>query len=271
MAITKVGESQAFSYTGKVQEFIAPFSGLYMLEVWGARGGGYSSYFSGGKGGRSRGFILLNAGDKLFVVVGGKGTDGGTAGGYNGGGTGTIAYHNGVGEAGWHSPQTGGGGATHIAKVTGLLSTVPMASLLIVAGGGSGGYYWENWEYSGGGSGTTAGQPGGGLSGGGSNPGTQTSGYAYGVGTAGGGGGYFGGKAYSGGSGYIDGVPALTYKGISYVPSSEKGVQNDNGKASITYVAKGSIPLSLDGTEFMGISLGSIEITGVSLGDKMIY
>lgn len=37
MAITSVGQSQTFGYTGGVQAFTAPIKGLYKLEVWGQR------------------------------------------------------------------------------------------------------------------------------------------------------------------------------------------------------------------------------------------
>ena len=39
MAITNVGDSQSFSYTGGMQSFTAPQKGVYKLEVWGAAGG----------------------------------------------------------------------------------------------------------------------------------------------------------------------------------------------------------------------------------------
>ena len=38
MAITNVGDSQSFSYTGGMQSFTAPQKGVYKLEVWGAAG-----------------------------------------------------------------------------------------------------------------------------------------------------------------------------------------------------------------------------------------
>ena len=49
MAITATGQSQTFEYTGGMQSFIAPFSGEYQLEVYGAQGG--STAVAGGKGG----------------------------------------------------------------------------------------------------------------------------------------------------------------------------------------------------------------------------
>ena len=43
-------ESQEFGYTGGVQTFTVPYTGVYKLEVWGAQGGSVSGY-AGGKGG----------------------------------------------------------------------------------------------------------------------------------------------------------------------------------------------------------------------------
>ena len=58
MSITTVGESQSFSYSGGVQTFIVPYTGLYKLEVWGAQGGTKYSGI-GGKGGHSGGYKIL--------------------------------------------------------------------------------------------------------------------------------------------------------------------------------------------------------------------
>ena len=97
-----------YDYTGNVQTFTAPETGVYMLECWGANGGGgienpgVNSH--GGIGGYSRGLRKLNKGDKIYIYVGGRGTLAsalGSAGGYNGGGQG--------GPSGY-----GGGGMTHI-------------------------------------------------------------------------------------------------------------------------------------------------------------
>lgn len=35
-----MGSSTDFDYTGTIQEFVAPQDGNYLLEVWGAEGGG---------------------------------------------------------------------------------------------------------------------------------------------------------------------------------------------------------------------------------------
>ena len=95
-----------YSYTGGVQAWVAPRTGTYKLEAWGASGGGTqnaSSGSHGGKGGYSAGNISVNAGDRIYIYVGGQGTAStalGTGGGYNGGGHG--------GPSGY-----GGGGMTH--------------------------------------------------------------------------------------------------------------------------------------------------------------
>lgn len=106
--------------------------GIYELECWGAKGGGYgSNTLSGGNGGYTNGLINLTSPQSLYLVTGGKGALGGTsgthAGGYNGGGIGT-AY------------SGGGGGATHIALASGTLSSLyaDQTQILLVAGGGAG-------------------------------------------------------------------------------------------------------------------------------------
>ena len=90
-----------------------------------------------------------------------------------------------------------GGGATHIAKVTGQLSSLSsnLSDVLIVSGGGGGGMILDNVEYDG--------ADAGGISGSGDNSANQTTGYAFGQGesgtdVSGGGGGLYGG--YKGGT-----------------------------------------------------------------------
>ena len=129
-------EPQEYTYT-------VPYTGAYKLETWGAQGGTveYSSAtYRGGYGGYSVGNIQLTSGQKLYINVGGVGTGGGATslftGGYNGGGditskSSTLDHYHAT-----------GGGATHIATKTGLLSTLSsdLDSILIVSGGGGGGY-----------------------------------------------------------------------------------------------------------------------------------
>ena len=213
-------------HTGNVQTFTAPLNISYKLEVWGAQGGCLDAYEAsgnhangqGGKGGYSCGFKSIASQGKVYICVGGQGAkvtdrglfDKGSAGGYNGGGAGGGTIH------GDFVPAAGGGGATHIATADrGILKNYinNRNEIIIVAGGGGGGCFW-----------ISSGGSGGGLSGEGcypsgatdnttyALPGTQTTGYAFGLGqdgasghgglgceegTGGGGGGWYGGGAYT--------------------------------------------------------------------------
>lgn len=125
-----------FPYTGSVQEFIAPVNGIYEMTCFGAEGGteglggdnsgksynGIRLTTAGGKGGMTTGQIYLEAGTKLYVVVGQKGSQ--KNGSYNGGGAGRSAS---------------GGGATDIR-----ISSTDLNSRIMVAGGGGGGGKWGN-------------------------------------------------------------------------------------------------------------------------------
>ena len=221
-----------FEFTGGMQTYVVPATGIYKLEVWGAQGGTASGRYSGtygtvagGKGGYSVGNVSLLAGDTIYICIGGmggnaqgySGRNSVAVGGYNGGGHGREQY----GDQNWG--VGGGGGATHIGKTNTLLKDTSVSNLYIVAGGGGGGMM-DTWTptrfYPGAGGGlegtgrggtqTTAGD-GGGFGYGGTGP---SYGYGDGWRYAGGGGGYYGG-GYSlsthgvgggGGSGYIGGV-----------------------------------------------------------------
>lgn len=237
-----------YDYTGGVQTFTAPSSGYYKLETWGAQGGnatggtngGTVSGVIGGYGGYSKGVTYLKKGETVYIFVGGQGksncvsSSNGTKvfcdGGYNGGGSGLSSDAYGY--------VAGGGGATHISKEAGLLSTLSenKNTILVVSGGGGGASYYN---YSSAGN-KGMGGSGGGMSGGsgytttaGTNPsipGTQALGYAFGKGNdnssnttsivtmPGGGGGLYGGDVElksggAGGSGYI-GNDLLTNKAM---------------------------------------------------------
>jgi Glycine rich protein len=168
-------EEWDFSYNGGIQSFVAPYSGIYRLQLWGAEGGsanGNSNHRTpsgqpisnvlGGKGGYSEGDIYLVSGETIYVVVGGKGNNytsqtGSISGGYNGGGN-----SDGTTSAGGGG---GGGGATHISRQNSLLKNCSKSNVLIVAGGGGGAwgcnsYTWSNYR------GMSEGAYGGGLTGG---------------------------------------------------------------------------------------------------------
>jgi len=130
-------EETTFEFKEREEIFNTKCTGLYKLEVWGAQGGNYNTNASGGYGGYSKGEITLQAGEILYVNVGGAGTNSRASnnhvpGGYNGGGDANSVSSN--------TYISSGGGATHIATASGLLSTLEnnKSSILIVAGGGGG-------------------------------------------------------------------------------------------------------------------------------------
>ena len=226
------GETKEYDYTGNIEVFTAPTTSEYILEVWGSEGGSYNTTYIDGYGGYSTGIVSLTKGEKLYIVVGGKGTNNSTLetipGGYNGGGTGSgsanLVY------------SSSGGGATHIGKASGLLNTLSnnISDIIIVAGGG-GGTSFQTGPYSGNGGsgggytgnngtntqsnyvyGSGGSQTAGGSSGGGSKVNNEDRGLkgSFGQGgngqhySGGGGGGFYGGGASNqagagGGSGYI--------------------------------------------------------------------
>ena len=198
-----------YSYNGNYQTFTAPIAGDYKLETWGAQGGGTQ----GGFGGYSVGNVTLNKNDTLYIYIGGTTLNG--TGGYNGGGSVTDNMY-------------GGGGATHIAKTSGLLSSLinNKNSILIVSAGGGG----EGNGYAGGSGGgntgvngtgddpgsagtqTASGSNSGGCGGNKGSFGIGGSGSWYSESLGGGGAGYYGGASGGGrnnngsgggGSGYI--------------------------------------------------------------------
>ena len=144
--------SYSFGYTGAVQPFIAPVSGTYTLEVWGAQGGSFNynngtntAENYGGLGGYATCRTYLAQGETIYVYVGGQGghgtPEGPGAGGWNGGGAGGSAFTN-------YCSSGGGGGATHISKVNNQVigngcNFLGDTNYIIVAGGGGGaGHPW---------------------------------------------------------------------------------------------------------------------------------
>ncbi len=229
-----------FDYTGSEQTFTVPEDGIYRLETWGAQGGRNihegSLAATGGYGGYSAGEIYLSKDEVLYINVGGKGANGAvnvltTVGGYNGGGNGRWDNHD-------DEASGAGGGATHIATVSGLLSSLSDSrdSILIVSGGGGGSSYQNN------------GGDGGGFEGtinmnvivSGTKAGTQTTGYQFGKGGVGvnttstpgggGGGGWYGGyggaKRTSGGNSDVPGAGGSGYIGNSSLNNKHMSCHN---------------------------------------------
>lgn len=120
-----------FRYSGIPETFTVPSTGTYKLEVWGASGGTLGG--TAGNGGYATAKLTLTYNSTIYVVVGSAGNS--YNGGYNGGGDGGIA----TGSEGTQS-GAGGGGATHIATVSGTLDALQTqrSAILIVAAGGGG-------------------------------------------------------------------------------------------------------------------------------------
>lgn len=269
-----------FGYTGGEQSFALPIKVGLQLKVWGAQGGTIPGPLSindgtatidkmaGGFGGYSTGLFDFEENQNIYINVGGqgslnKGRNTVSEGGYNGGGTG------GVGNASHltNARSTGGGGATHIATKSGILSSLEDSknNIAIVAGGGGGKYYFRNdtW-YSGpnlghgggfkggyayrwgthangrswlenqllGGSQTSAGNRGS-FGQGGNKPDTGDYGEQ-----GGGGGGYYGGGSAtfsaSGGSGYIgNNVENTRYMAIYSDPDVPQAPANQSKPSSL--------------------------------------
>ena len=266
------GTTWNFDYTGGEQTFTVPCDGEYKLETWGAQGANYNSDIGagGGAGGYSNGMLTLSKKNSLYINIGGAGgekclTESCSPGGYNGGGIGS-------GNTTYSVASTGGGGATHIALKSGLLSTLEnnKYEILIVSGGGGGtsyqsdinGPYTGNGGHGGGFKGTngtnkrTGWNPGyggsqtsGGTSGGGNlvNGENRGNAGAFGQGgnglhySGGGGGGFYGGGASNqagagGGSGYI-GNSLLTSK-IMYCYNCEESSEESTKTVSTTCVSQ---------------------------------
>lgn len=237
--------AEDFDYTGNIQTVnLTP--GTYVLETWGAQGGyGMNDTYRGGYGGYSIGSITLTQNTTLYIAIGGQGGNGVSkvntlnAGGYNGGGN-TYGSTN---------KYTGsGGGATHIATVDGLLSTLSESTnniLIVSGGGGAGGYQSASYSSTGGDAGGYIGNDGTttntshvtGKGGTQTEGGTGLSSGSFGQGgnatsdSIGGGGGFYGGGVgkYSsgsgGGSGYI-GNTLLTNKAMYCYNCSESSEES---------------------------------------------
>jgi len=85
----KAAESNnEFTYTGNIQNFIAPYDGTYDIKANGAQG------IRGGLGGSIHGQVVLKKGEKLEITVGGQQAKFGGGAGENNGGDPTIIKMN---------------------------------------------------------------------------------------------------------------------------------------------------------------------------------
>lgn len=134
--------SENFDYTGDYQTFIAPKSGIYKVELWGASGTVSAQLAEPGKGGYVSGNIYLDKGEEIYVYVGESSNDSTKAGSltFNGGGAG---YDN--------VPSAGrGGGATDVRLEKGNWnSEIGLNSRIMVAGRRRcrpSNCRWRNWR-----------------------------------------------------------------------------------------------------------------------------
>jgi gliding motility-associated-like protein len=225
---TAQGGSQNFPFTGGVQNFTAPVTGVYTIEAWGAKGGDDGNI--GANGGYATGTVALTAGQTLTVYTGGMGSTcvAGGGGGWNGGGN--------AGPAGCSG---GGGGASDVR-----LGGNGLANRIIVAGGGGGAGCCGQQAGAGGGLNGNNGSGGGGTQaagGGGNAAGSLGQGGNKNGDGGGGGGGYYGGGAAfnddggGGGSSYLGGVlGGNTIPGNASMPNPNGG--NMTGNAGNGYV-----------------------------------
>lgn len=87
--MTGVDEGWNFPYTGSIQTFTAPKTGIYQLETWGAQGGNASDdnlVARGGYGAYAKGEVFLTQGETIYINVGGQD-------GYGGGGTDWYSFN----------------------------------------------------------------------------------------------------------------------------------------------------------------------------------
>ena len=231
-----------------VAAFTAPKKAVYRFLIKGSGGtvtnnGGSSS--AGGTGGTTTGYLLLEAGQKVYVGAGGPCS------------------------------------AAFVSKVTGSkLSSIAKENLYFVAGGGGGGgaMWGQQWNMKSGPGGNGGGSSGASGSaspdiGTGGSGGTQTNGFAYG---AGGGGGYsnendtsrhggrggdglYGGKGGTvsagggGGSGYVYSAE-LSVGSKTFASSTAQGGgagSHSAGSVVVTYYADAELPVSFDGVKLM--------------------
>ena len=247
-----------------VGTFTSPKNGVYRFAL---NGGGYrsgeGSRSAGGEGGMTTGYLMMEAGETVYIGAGGPCS------------------------------------AAFVSGATGsALKNIAKENLYFVAGaGGGGGARWgEQYNMKsgpggkgGGTSGETAGN-GYGTGNGSGIGGTQTSGYAYGEGQGGsygndgasyhpgdGGDGYYGGRCGAfagglaqgggGGSGYIY-TGSINIGGTTYTNSTQQGGGSGNnarGSVEVTYYALGTIPIIFNGTQ-----LTKIIYNGTAI-DHLIY
>lgn len=97
-----------YGYTGGAQQFTAPVTGSYKMQLFGAGGGTWTSGVTvyGSNGGQGNVYINLKKGQTIYLAIGGAGRDNQGSRSYNGGGMGGAHTR-------WYGNRgTSGGGAT---------------------------------------------------------------------------------------------------------------------------------------------------------------
>ena len=127
-----------FDYTGAVQEFTAPETGTYKVELWGASGNGGNNMR--GLGAYTSGMITLSKNFKLYIYAGEEGTSKANSVSYgvksfNGGGGGNYTCYNYSATSAYNQY---GGGATDVRLVSDNWDNFDsLKSRIMVAAGGS--------------------------------------------------------------------------------------------------------------------------------------
>ena len=252
-----------------VSAFTAPKKGIYQFVLRGSSGQlqrAWSQTGNPGDGGYTVGYLLLEAGQTVYVGAGGV-LSAAFVSSVWGDALKNIAagYLYFVAGAGGGNGNSSNGGGSH--------------------GGAGGGLSGANGGLSGAETASNFGSPGTG--------GTQTSGYAYGAGIGGsgytnqwdtsfwggeGGDGFYGG---TGGTGYSGGAGGSGYIHTTYCYAGSKTFQNwtqqgggasmgGSGSVTVTYYAKSELPVIFNGTTlekiiYNGVEIGSLIYNGTKL------
>ena len=251
--------------TQGIQEWTVPTSGMYTIEVWGAKGGTQTEYNYGARGARMKGDFYLVAGTVVHLLIGQMGQNAGGDDGAGGGGGTFVAINNGntpliiAGGGGGDGAELGssedmalGSGSSDedlpsywgiTAPTTGYGGNCYNTNQFSAGAGGfygngctTGSYDYFGYSFSNGGIGGNAYNPGTGNDGvggfGGGSGGTSAE-------FGGAGGGYTGGNSGYNNNGNNDGGQGGGSYNSGANQSNESGVNNSHGKATITYWTSG--------------------------------
>src|SRR5579872_5540229 len=114
----------SYAFTGSPVFITVGTTGTYNITTYGAQGGASANGNAGGLGGKEQGTVLLTAGERLEIIVGGKGQSGYTGHAYGssaggGGGGSFVLLNSGSGTYSLLIAGGGGGGATGTAGAAG--------------------------------------------------------------------------------------------------------------------------------------------------------